>query len=497
MSLSVYINDSKFNLSTQINLFGASINPAANTYNHQVLVELTYNLASDYGNTSISKTVSFVQKTDGNGYCQFNLSDIYQTIVTPMIMGAKKSDLASYGVPFGRESIHNLPLKSAQLNYLFSWSILEGIPATAEVDNQEFRGNANVLDFKFYEMNSTTADGIPQKDASTEITKKVFMFWGRANESDPIEINFEEYKMDGITKKFLSSNYNYVDGVPNVNISKDEYHTISFLNRCQINQGAETGYLQAIYYDENGSVLGNLSMKQSHQTGGVYQADATDVAANREGFYLHCGVGLKNLEKLTLNTFYFGTLPSNVTGGIDAIKSYTITMRNASNTAPMSLSYKFNIVDYCNRYEQSRIAYMNRFGAWEYMTFNKEKENDLDVKREYINKPLLSNIRGLQYLGDVFLDSSYPPNVAKQGKMTTSVSANESFTLFTDNLKDYEIDMVKDLMMSPQIHILEGEEAKALILETSNMKLKGDKNTGLYKYELRFKYASPKYRTTR
>jgi len=497
MSLSVYINDTKFNLSTQINLFGASITPAVNTYNHQVLVELTYNFASDYSNGSISKTVSFVQKTDGHGYCQFNLSDIYQTIVTPMIMGAKKSDVTSFGSPFSRDSIHNLPIESANTSYLFSWSILEGAYATGEVDNQEFRGNANVLDFKFYEMYSTTADGIPQKDASTEITKKVFMFWGRANESDPIEINFDEYKMDGISKKFLSSNYNYVDGIPNVNIGKDEYHTMAFLNRCQINATAETGFLQAIYYDENDAVLGNLSMKQNHQTGGSYQATATDPSANLEGFYLHGGVGLKNLDKLPINTLYFGTLPSNVSGGIDAIKRYTITMRNATNTLPMSLSYNFNVVDYCNRYEQSRIAYMNRFGAWEYMTFNKEKENDLDVKREYINKPLLSNIRGLQSLGDVFVDSSYPPNVAKQGKMTTSVSANESFTLFTDNLKDYEIDMVKDLMMSPQIHILEGEEAKALILETSNMKLKGDKNTGLYKYELRFKYASPKYRTTR
>jgi len=497
MSLSVYINDTKFNLSTQINLFGASITPAVNTYNHQVLVELTYNLASNYNNPSISKTVSFVQKTDGNGYCQFNLSDIYQTIVTPMIMGARKSDVASFGSPFSRESIHNLPLKSSATNYLFSWSILEGIPATSEVDNQEFRGNANVLDFKFYEMNSTTADGIPQKDVATEITKKVFMFWGRANESDPIEINFDEYKMTGNTKKFLSSNYNYVDGIPNVNIGKDEYHTIAFLNRCEINPGSQPGMVTIVYYDASSNFLANLRLKNTQQTGGIYAEDTTDVEANKEGFYLHCGIGLKNLDKLTTNEFYSGTLPSGVAGGIDAIKSYEVKMRDVSNINDMSTTYKFNVVDYCDRYEQSRIAYMNRFGAWEYMTFNKEKENDLDVKREYINKPLLSNIRGFQSLGDVFVDSSYPPNVAKQGKMTTSVSANESFTLFTDNLKDYEIDMVKDLMMSPQIHILEGEEAKALILETSNMKLKGDKNTGLYKYELRFKYASPKYRTTR
>ena len=79
--------------------------------------------------------------------------------------------------------------------------------------------------------------------------------------------------------------------------------------------------------------------------------------------------------------------------------------------------------------------------------------------------------------------------------MTTSMKATETLTLFTDNLKDYQIEQIKDMMMSPQIHLLDGDNAKALILLTANMRLKGDKNRGLYSYELKFNYASPKSRS--
>ena len=63
-------------------------------------------------------------------------------------------------------------------------------------------------------------------------------------------------------------------------------------------------------------------------------------------------------------------------------------------------------------------------------------------------------------------------------------------------LSEDKIEQIKDLMMSPQIHLLDGDNAKALILETSTMKLKREKNRGLFQYELKFSFANPKFRTT-
>ena len=494
MSLSIYINSGKYNLSTQVNLVAGFINPSPNTYNHRMEIEVTYNKTNYLGISSPnSKTITFIQQVDDDGECTFDISPIYQSIVTPMIMSASPSNVQGTYTPITKDSIHNLPIKEGTATKILSWGILE------QRGSQTFRGNANYLTCRFYEMFSTTPSGSPVRDPSSVIEKNIYMMWGRANESDPIEINFDEYKLNGITKKFLSSNYNIVDGESHINIGKDELHTIAFLTKSAINTTAGVKFIQVEYFDSSSSSLGTTQIWNRNLSGGSDNPDPHHEDLKNEGFFLYCGIGLKNLDEIDLSEgSYSGVLPSGVSGGIDNIKYYKVTMTDPTFPQPAitSMTYVFNVVDYCDRYNTSRLSYMNRFGAWEYITLNKGKESEIKVKKEYINKPLLSDVGGTQFQGGIYTDISYPKNVAKQGQMASSVATTETFTLSTGYLKPYEINQIQDMMMSPQIHILDGEEAKALILETSTMKLKGDKNTGLYKYDLEFKYASPKYRTT-
>ncbi len=269
---------------------------------------------------------------------------------------------------------------------------------------------------------------------------------------------------------------------------------MSFLNRCAINTNAEPSRIFVSYRDASGIPIGSLLILNQSASGGAYYTTASD--GEDESCILHFGVGLENLQKVdTSEASYIGDRPDDVTGGRDAIKSYQVNVKNASLSI-VSETYIFEIVDYCDRYEQNRLAFLNRFGVWEYITLNKEVESNLKIKRETITKPLINQSTGTlpASLGGQFINSSYPLDVAKQGVMNTQINVEESLTLFTDNLKSYEIDMIKDMMMSEQIHLLDGDNAKALILENTSMRLKGDKNTGLYDYELKFKYASPKYR---
>jgi hypothetical protein len=321
--------------------------------------------------------------------------------------------------------------------------------------------------------------------------------WGRGQEDEGVIIDFEKYKLDGNTKQLLNNNRGFVDGYYNIDIGKDENHTIAFLNRCTINTSAEIIDVWVKLYDVNNVFLGNVQMKNTIQNGG--QKDVAGTFSN-EGFYLFCGIGLKQLESLDFSSAYNGftgggtTFANGQVDGVDIAK-YVVQLR-MFDYYPASAYYRFNVVEYCDRYEQSRLAFMNRFGAWEYMTLNKERTDELKVTRESITKPLINQSDTLgQYIPEA-LNGAYPLDVAKQGVMTTSVKAEESFTLFTDNLDDEQIDLIKDLMLSPQIHLLDGDNAKAIILQTSNMKLKGEKNQGLFKYELKFKYASPKHRQT-
>jgi hypothetical protein len=141
---------------------------------------------------------------------------------------------------------------------------------------------------------------------------------------------------------------------------------------------------------------------------------------------------------------------------------------------------------------------MNRFGAWEYINLNKERTDELNVKKEYLTSPLI-NQRSLQNITQydpTTINTAYPLNNAKQGKTATSVSSEITTTMFTDYLDDAGVEQIKDMMMSPQIHLLDGENAKALILEKTSFRMKREKNRGLYQYELKFKFANPKFRTT-
>jgi len=487
---SIGINDDGFNISTGINLAYVDTSQPPSTYKYRILVELTYQTSLASIVLPTTKTISFSQQVNEDGNVIFNLSEIFQSIVTPQITPNSKEDAPTTSAPNQYSSIHTLPYKQSDASKIFSFGILG-----AEGGMNAFRGVAGYIDLKFWEYYSTTENGIPAKQgASTD--KVMHMFWGRANESDGVVIDFDDYKLWDSGGKFLSSNHIEINGFPTIYLGKNDYHTIAFLNRNEINHLSQPYKFVVTYYNSADNPIGTLSMENLSASGGAYPSSPTTDPPIYEAFYLFMGCGLENLEKLdTSESAYTGDLPSEVVGGLDNIAYYYIRAQN-SVSAQFSKIYRFNIVDYCDRYEQSRLAYMNRFGAWDYITLNKEKTSELKVKREYITKPLINQATSLAGYGDVYMEGSYPPEVAKQGKMTTLVRPEEKLTLFTDNLEDYEIEQIKDLMMSPQIHLLDGANAKALILETSSMKLKDEKNTGLYNYELRFAYASPKYRTT-
>jgi hypothetical protein len=485
------INDSGFNISTGVNLAYVDLYQPVGSYKYRILCELTYHTSLPSLSTPTTKTISFSQQVNEEGAVIFNFSEIFQSIVTPQITPSQKSDVPTTAVPNQYTSIHTLPNQNAGSTRLFSMGLLGH-----ESGMTAFRGVAGYIDLKFWEFYSTTANGIPAKQGSS-MDKKMYMFWGRANESDPVIIDFDDYKLENSTKSFLSSNYLKVMAEPRIYIGKDELHTISFLNRNRINVNAEPYLLEVKFYDSAYSQLGALSILNELASGGAYESSPSVAPDIYEAFYLFMGCGLENLQKLDLSeASYTGVLPDSVVGGRDAIGYYSIQFIDSTESNYMSQRYNFEIVNYCDRYEQSRLAYMNRFGAWEYITLNREKTSELKVKREYVTKPLINQGISLAGYGDAYMESSYPPEVAKQGKMTTLVRPEEKLTLFTDNLQDYEIEQIKDLMMSPQIHLMDGENAKALVLETSSMKLKDEKNTGLYNYELRFAYASPKYRST-
>tara|TARA_R110000787_G_scaffold16595_16_gene50081 strand:- start:1832 stop:3199 length:1368 start_codon:yes stop_codon:yes gene_type:complete len=455
-------------------------------------MELTYKIDG----SATPKTISFTQQQNQTGQAVFNLSEIYKSIVTPQITPALDSDAPTTTTASQKGNIHTLPNMSGGVQKAYSIGLL-----TDANGYEAFRGVANVMTIKFYEFYSTTATGIPEKQTSGTGTdaRTIFMFWGRGQEDEGVIVDFEKYKLDGDTKQLLSSNYQYrTDGTKGTRftteISVDEYHTIAFLNRNAINVNAEPYRIHVYFYNSSGSQIGDLRMNNTTTSGGQYSATAA--SNTNESFYLYAGVGLANLSKIDVTqAAYGGDVPVAGFIGTDEISYYAVYIETSASVKK-SERYDFKIITYCPKYDQSRLTYMNRFGAWEYITLNKERTDELKIKRETITKPIINQATGLTSYSTAQINAAYPLDVAKQGIMNTSISPKITTKMFTDNLTEDKIEQIKDLMMSPQIHLLDGDNAKALILENSSMKLKREKNLGLYKYELNFSFANPKYRTT-
>ena len=68
---------------------------------------------------------------------------------------------------------------------------------------------------------------------------------------------------------------------------------------------------------------------------------------------------------------------------------------------------------------------MNKFGVWEYINLNKEKNNTYNVKRDSINKPLFASETPDAEDVDA-LQNVYSSEVANQGVMVTNVQVEET-----------------------------------------------------------------------
>lgn len=492
MALTVLINDSNFNISTGQNIAYVTTDTTG-VYKFRFLMELTYKIQGI--TTPVTKEISFTQQQNQDGQAVFNLSEIYKSIVTPQITPSTDSDAPTTITASQKGNIHTLPNISGGVQKMYSIGLLEN-----STGYEAFKGVANVMTLKFFEMYATTPNGTPIKQSTGGTHEKtIFMFWGRGQEDEGVIVDFEPYKLDGEFKKLLSSNYQYrTDGNKGTRftteIGVDEYHTIAFLNRNAINVNAEPYRIHVYFYDSGGAQIGDLRMNNTTASGGQYNPTAS--ANTNESFYLYAGIGLANLSKIDITqAAYGGDVPVAGFIGTDKISYYAVYIETSASVKK-SERYDFVVVNYCNQYDQSRLAYMNRFGAWDYITLNKERTDELKVKKEYITKPIINQATGLSSYSVAQINTAYPLDIAKQGMMTTSVAPQIKTKMFTDYLPEDKIEQIKDLMMSPQIHLLDGENAKALILENSSMKLKREKNRGLFKYELNFSFANPKFRTT-
>ena len=443
-----------------------------------------------------SKVSTFVQPKNSNGVGVFNLSEIYKSVVTPMIRTHSLENYKDTQTPADVTPIHNLPIGKGDDQYLFSRPFLNDSSGFLT-----FQGQCNRIDLTFSEMYATTSGGIPTIQG-TPVEEVNYVFYGRGERNDePLKNYLSDFRLTSIVKKMLTNNYKKVGGDYIGYIGRNQRMTMTFANGHDANE-SDTKYVRFTYYDSTDTQISYLRCTNEDISGGKY-GGATGASNDQRSLFLIIGAGFKNLNEVdTTQTSYSGLTPDAAEAATgDTIVYYTIHVENTSQTR-ISAKYKFILTTPCDRYEETRLAYMNRYGCWEYINLNKERKDTLKVKRDTITKPIVNTDIPLNTTLEAIVTNTYAKDMPNQGVIPVNIQVEEELSLFTQNLDDSELSRIQELIMSPQIHMCvndaDGENTDswvALICKTNKIDIRQKGVSKLYNYELKFSFADPKYRT--
>lgn len=126
------------------------------------------------------------------------------------------------------------------------------------------------------------------------------------------------------------------------------------------------------------------------------------------------------------------------------------------------------------KYKPIRVNYINKLGAWDFITFFKARTEDWEVKnKEY------------QLLPD---DVNYNP-IRGEGK-AFNYEAKQSIKLNTGWVEEYYNELIKDLMVSETILLYDYEEEtyNSVKLKTMKTNLKTSLQDKMINYEIEFEY---------
>ena len=440
-------------------------NSIASNFKYRFYLELIYD----------SKTYAYTFRPNANGYGLINIGKILQSVVEPIsvqqVLTIPDADATATTNSF-QQNIHSMP------------HIINASPdRTAYLST----GGASVkrIEVKLWDFYAATASAVPARQGSP-VTDYYYIIGGRQESTGLLAETFDKYKLTGTTKEFISPLYckDYNATTKEFNVALTDYGTISLLNRtADVNTTGEPFDFAISYHSADGTLLGQTLLANTDQFGGKYDASGvTD-----DSMVLTLGCFPANLNKLdaSLNT------PSDY----PTLAYYTIITRAASN-AQTSKAYRFNIIDRCDKYDAQRFAYINSFGVWEYITFDKLRTDKLSKKTTEIKSSVFDYSKSYATISPIaYQESSYIPGVAHESRIIKADNSKASFTINTGFLESHEIEKVKEMFLAPKINYIntDGTALAVILTDKSIEVVEVSHKYGQTEYQLTFEYSVPKY----
>ena len=187
-----------------------------------------------------------------------------------------------------------------------------------------------------------------------------------------------------------------------------------------------------------------------------------------------------NLDISEYNLLYTDVSPSVFTGLYD--KSYVLNVIN-TNTDTIAV---INVEVECEpKFTPVTIAFINKNGAWDYLTFSKARKEMIDVESSEFMPYILGSTFGNA--------PSYSATTSQIKRY--DINANESITLNTTFLPESYYETIKQLMMSNECVWV--ERGLSLNPKTMNMMKKISVNKEMIQYTVDFSHASLTQSTVR
>jgi hypothetical protein len=445
-------------------------NQISSNFKYRFYLELIYD----------SKTYAYTFRPNANGYGLINIGKILQSIVEPtsvqQVLTIPDADSSLTTNSF-QQSIHNMP------------HIINASP-----DRYAYLStggsNCKKIEAKLYDFYSATASAVPSKQGAA-VTDNYYVISGYQTSEGLLAETYSLHKLTAITGQFISPLNAKASDITlrefDIDVDLTDYGSVSILNRTEaVNTTADTYQFCIVYYNA-ASVLASQSFINTADYGGKYNSSGV----SDDSMVITFGCYPANLNKLpaayerpsdhpTLTHYWVFVQP---TGAVD------------SNSRKSAL-YKFNIIDRCEKYDAQRFAYINSFGVWEYITFDKKRTDKISKTTTEIKTSVFDYTKSYATISPVeYQENTYVPGVAHESRTIKSTESKASFTINTGYLENHDIAKVEEMFLAPKINYINSDgTALAVILTNKNI----DSVEVSHKYEqtqytLTFEYSVPKY----
>ena len=249
------------------------------------------------------------------------------------------------------------------------------------------------------------------------------------------------YIPSGATKKFLTNSprIQFVRGGNTASENIDEL-TIAFINDGLITDGDSIVKMAIEYYNKTGGQIGATKYFTNDVASGG-KATADDV----KNSLLYFGCGTYNLEAQVdepdnqpsefTDWAYYVIYGADGSGNQETDKYYFYRYGSGATVDDRHQS--------CSRYDNVRLAWRNRLGAWDYMNFRGKSTESVDIKRSDS-----ASVSG------TWNSATFTYDNTDRGKKTLYTEATRKLTINSDWLNDDEGAWLEELFTSTNVHIL-------------------------------------------